>query len=177
MDTHRGFYFSLNQIWAIREFFRKGTMPNYRSQLAAYGLPLPKESTPILASRPSKMSLRPRVAKPAPKPTRKTPTRLRPSPVVESANARDAMTVIAEYAKARKMIELTYRKVGDQNQVIKRICEPYSIRVKMSRHGGKRRYFYAFCANHQGIHSFIIDNIISVKGTNRRFVPRWRVEF
>jgi predicted DNA-binding transcriptional regulator YafY len=108
-------------------------------------------------------------------PSPRVPTRVRPSPVLESRDPRDLMGVIAQYGRARKLVQIEYRKQKGE-QVVTRTCEPYSVRVKVTATGPKR-YFYGFCLNHGSIHSYLIDRILEVKGTNRRFVPRWRVEF
>ncbi len=167
----------------------------HRTILAGYGLPLseapatlpyrqpkvPRFAAAMAARRqaatrgttvPSGRGVLPLPPAAAP---RKPPTRIRPSPLQTSDNPRDIMEVIAQYARARRLVTITYRKKTDQNKIITRTCEPYSIRVKITK-SGSNRYFYGYCLPHNEIHSFIIANIVSVVGTNRRFVPRWQVE-
>ena len=89
---------------------------------------------------------------------------------------RNILSLIQQYARARRTVVITYLKVTT-GEVVTREIEPYSIRFKMTRNG-RRRYLYGSCGTHGGqIHSFIIENIQQVRGTSNRFAPRWEVEF
>ena len=101
-----------------------------------------------------------------------------PYEVRKTRTVRDALGVITIFARQHKMVRLTYRKMGD-GSTVQRYVEPYSLRYRRTRLGGRARYFYAFDSSPptQGIHSFRMSNILSVEGTNRLFVPRWVVEF
>jgi len=78
------------------------------------------------------------------------------------------MQVVATAARWRKTVILTYRKKGDFYRLRVVEVEPYSVRGP---------YLYAFCLQHREIHSFLISNIVSVKQTGRKYLPRWTVEF
>ena len=176
-------------------------MPAHRSQLVGYGLPLPPAGAATAGGRTSKVAAvlaryrppagprpvglppppRPPAGYPRPVSRRAAPPlvkiRQKKAPAAETSDPRQILDLIGSYARGRRTVVISYRKETANGQVVTRECEPYSIRYKMTQHRGRRRYAMLFCLPHSGIHSFIVDNILSVKGTNRRFVPRWRVEF
>lgn len=80
------------------------------------------------------------------------------------------LPTIAAYARGRRTVVLTYRKKTDYDRIRVLEVEPYALRYQNSS-------LYAFCLVHQSIHRFLVSRIVSVRGTNRRFVPRWSVEF
>lgn len=98
--------------------------------------------------------------------------------VREPRTVRDTLSLITVYAQRRKLIQLTYRRIQD-GAIVQRLVEPYSLRFKRTRRGGRARYFFAFDTSPPttGIHSFRMSNILAVLGTNRSFRPRWKVEF
>lgn len=137
---------------------------------------------PLLARLPQPTRIAPRpplVARRPPTPPEipRIPPRRRQVPVRETHDPRDILSMVAAYAKGRRTVVLEYRKATDNQKLVIREGEPYSIRYKNTKDHGRRRYLYMLCLPHNEIHSFIVDNIVSVKGTSRRFVPRWRVEF
>lgn len=162
-----------------------------RRELEEYGLPLPQ----VVGFRPPRRGRRQsRVQRtmsmfrtlqaqqaaqqiPQFQPGTRIPRGRRKAPITQTGDPRNIMVLIQEYAKARRTVILTYKKATENGKIVKREVEPYSIRVKTTKRRGRRRYFYSYCYSHMGIHSFLVDNIVSVQGTNRRFIPRWKVEF
>lgn len=76
------------------------------------------------------------------------------------------LDTIKTYARARRTVIITYRKVTANLQQVVREIEPYEI---------KNGYLWGFCLPHRGIHKFLLGNIVSVSGTTRRYLPRWPV--
>jgi len=159
-------------------------LPNgHRRELAVYGLPLPT-ATGGLGVRTAKIPQilsRLRLAQPQPPPEGGPPLprirrRQRNVPIYQTGVPREIMGLIQHYARGRRTVTLRYTKITT-GETVDREVEPYSIRIKNTRVRGRARYFYAFCLMHQTISMFLIDNIQNIKGTNRRYVPRWRIEF
>lgn len=168
-------------------------MPAHGQQLSGYGIPLPSGKGSLPTNRQGRVLIalqQTRRAMPGPRQqpplpptpqdqTQKIPTIKRTAPRVqelETANPRQILDLIGAYAKGRRTVTITYRK-ATTGETVTREVEPYSLRYKTSTKRGRVRFFYGFCLPHGGIHSFLVDNIISVKGTSRRFMPRWLVEF
>lgn len=106
------------------------------------------------------------------------PKGVKPYQVKETRRVRDALGIVTLFARQHKMVKLTYKRMRD-GAVVQRDVEPYSIRYRRTKFGGKARYFYAYDNSPPtiGIHSFRMSNIQAIEGTNRLFVPRWVVEF
>lgn len=171
--------------------------------LGPYGLPTPPTQRRVPASRMSAVqrlmarvaaarAARPRrrqrprpnirIPPPAPPPQRRQPGA---KPTVktltkqEAGDPRRMLAMIAEYARARKVVVLRYRKVTENGKQVTRGVEPYSLRYRITKKRGRARYFYAYCVwgPTVGIHSFLLDNIDAVIGTDKVYTPKWRVEF
>lgn len=72
--------------------------------------------------------------------------------------------IIAEAGRHHKLIKVVYK--GEE-----KLLEPYSYRP-----GPKEERFYAFCLEHQQIHSFLLSRFESIQITDLIYVPRWNVE-
>lgn len=178
------------------------------ANIAQYGLPIPPPQQIFPGRRVSRLQgmLRRILAKPRPrtrfvipnaprsfspiKPTiapvgpSSTPKQYRPTVPNKqlpayTTDARQVMVLIAAYAKRNLICIVRYRKKTENNVVVTRAIEPYSVRLRTLKNGSKVRYLYGYCVNGPtvGIHSFIIPNILSIQGTNQRYTPRWVVEF
>lgn len=135
--------------------------------LNSYGLPLAPERGGLTGSRKPRVrgvrvtQVTPQVRQP----------RL-PSMGVGRQSARplpqglSPLDTIKTYARARRTVIITYRKVTANLQQVVREIEPYEI---------KNGYLWGFCLPHRGIHKFLLGNIVSVQGTTRRYLPRWPV--
>jgi hypothetical protein len=133
------------------------------------GAPAPQPNTP----QPN--TPQPTTAPPEAEPNYKVSRSPKSVKVHETNDPRRIMALIQGYAGGRRTVILNYTRATDGRQVVREV-EPYSIRVRTSRTRGTQRYFYGFCLYHQEIHSFLISNITSVRGSPRKYVPRWRVE-
>ena len=163
-------------------------MPVHRRELGAYGHPLPPIRVRLAGVRRPKVPgvlARARMAQPPeppglprpPTPTPPIPRGRRRAPLYETGDPREILALVQNYARGRRTIVLSYAKATENDRLITREIEPYSIRLRVTRRRGRARYLYGFCLQHQGIHSFLVQNIRSVRGTNRSYMPRWRVEF
>jgi predicted DNA-binding transcriptional regulator YafY len=96
-----------------------------------------------------------------------------------SADPRDVLATIAEAAKDHKIVMLQYRKATAGGALVNRAVEPYSLRYRSSKTRGRARYLYAYnvAGSEEGIHAFLVSNIVSVTITDQTYQPRWRVEF
>jgi len=81
---------------------------------------------------------------------------------------------IREGALRRRQIIITYTKTTD-NTTNKYQCNPYSYRYRRLKIG-RRKMLYAWDVEDKHIKSFALSNIRNVALTDRRFVPKWRVE-
>jgi predicted DNA-binding transcriptional regulator YafY len=105
-------------------------------------------------------------------------TPVRPG-VKVTKTTRDILGIITFFARKRQVINLIYRRMRD-GAIIQRSVEPYSLRYLRTKFGGRARYFYGYDLTPPtiGIHSFRLNNILAVSGTEGyTFVPRWVVEF
>jgi hypothetical protein len=98
--------------------------------------------------------------------------------VQRTRTVRDVLGLITQFAQQHKIVRLIYRRMRD-GATIQREVEPYSLRYRRTKYGGRARYFYAYDLSPPtlGIHSFRMSNILAVEGTDRTFTPRWLVEF
>jgi hypothetical protein len=178
----------------------------HRIQLQGYGLPLPPlgviPGSPRVARVPGLLARvagrlvaqrPPGAPPPGPPPTPQgvaRPTWFRlprwlqrrpvePAPVGPRVtyDPRSILSVIVLSSRNRQMVRIVYRAATKRDLVITRDVEFYSIRYRDTKHGGRRRYLYGFCDQHQKIHSFIVERIMSAEPLPRRFTPRWVVEF
>jgi predicted DNA-binding transcriptional regulator YafY len=98
----------------------------------------------------------------------------------KTKTVRDALGLISACARQGKMVRIIYRKMKD-GSIVQRTVEPYSLRYRQTRRGGRARYFYGYDSGEgnptKGIHSFRMSNIMGVEQTDRSFTPRWKVEF
>lgn len=151
-------------------------MPAHRRELELYGLPLPPSTTGVrIGARQSPVQAALARFRQAYAPQR-LPLNRKTVPEQTATDTRGIMALISDYAQGRRLVQLTYSKATENGKVVVRLVEPYSVRYRDTRHNGRRRYVYCWCSQHQGIHAFIIDNIISAKGTSGRFIPRWKIE-
>jgi len=149
----------------------------HRNQVSVYGLPMPPDTG---NDQSWKLPRIPKTFKKGYNRSNYSPGTIprggRTIPEQYTAKPREIMSLVADYARGRRTVILRYRKKTENNRVVTREIEPYSIRVKATRYG-PQRYLYGVCTTHGGIHSFIISRILSVSGTVRNFYPKWRVEF
>lgn len=151
-------------------------MPAHRRELELYGLPLPPTNTGVrIGSRQSPVQAAMARFRRAYTPQRIPLTRKNvPEQVATETNS--IRQLLADYARGRRLVELTYSKATENGKVVVRVAEPYSYRYRDTKHFGRRLYLYAWCPMHNSIHSFIVGNIISAKGLQRRFIPKWKIE-
>lgn len=144
---------------------------------------IPNNSSGRWARRPLPR-LNPQVYQQQNRPQRNLPLPPKPRQKRWTSDAREIMALISIYGHKRLCVILRYQKVPDSGapeagQVVTRMVEPYSVRVKIGRKRGQARYFYGYDVEGPtiGIHSFLISNIQTVIGTDRRYQARWEVEF
>jgi hypothetical protein len=165
------------QLGAVRNSPVRSLLARYRG--------LSQRQPGLMAGR--RPSAKPQVRQPARPPVIggklfKPGAPVKPYQVTRTRTVRDALGIITDFARQNKMVRLSYRRMRD-GAVVTRDVEPYSLRYRKSRAGGRARYFYAFDTGPGnsngtiGIHAFRMSNILSVEGTNRIFVPKWIVEF
>lgn len=98
-----------------------------------------------------------------------------------TANPREIMALIARFARERKVIIIRYKKATAGDQLVTRSVSPYALRYKNTKTRGRARFFYAEDSGEgnltSGIHSFLVNNIVSVQGTDTSYRPKWVVEF
>lgn len=151
-------------------------MPAHRRELELYGLPLPPTNTGVrIGARQSPVQAAMARFRRAYTQQRIPLTKKNvPEQIATDTNA--IQQLVSDYARGRRLVELTYSKATENGKVVVRIAECYSYRYRDTKHAGRRKYLFAYCPMHGSIHSFIVGNIISVKGLAKRFIPRWRIE-
>jgi len=139
-------------------------------RLASYGLPLPPGGR-MAGWRPRSASV---LARADVQTTNATGMNRQPTPDPKRRAAPQQpqhaapMRVVTLAGQWRRTVTLRYRKKSDFYRLRIVEVEPYSVRGP---------YLYAFCLQHGSIHSFLIANIVSAQQNDRKYVPRWSVEF
>ncbi|MDO9580264.1 MAG: PIN domain-containing protein, partial [Bacteroidales bacterium] len=86
-------------------------------------------------------------------------------------NIMEIKKTIIEAGQQLKTILIDYTEKDGSNEGLREV-EPYSFRIKKSI-----EFFYGFDIKKNGIRSFLLESINSVKITDNNYTPRWDVEF
>lgn len=82
----------------------------------------------------------------------------------------EIIRTIKEAGRQRKVLWI--RAMESDGSIEPRECEPYSFRPE----GTEKRFFF-HCYLRNATRSFLVDNILEVRITDKTYVPRHEVEF
>lgn len=87
---------------------------------------------------------------------------------------RNKRIAIREGALRKVQLIIKYSKIST-GETKKYVVNPYSYRYRMTRQG-RRKMLMAFDVENKHIKGFVLNNIKNVVITDRKFVPRWKIE-
>lgn len=107
---------------------------------------------------------------------RRKPKRVGKSPAYGTLFAlRNTRLAIREAALRNVQIIIMYKK-ETTGETKKYIVAPYSLRYRRLKRG-VRKLLFAYDMNDLHIKGFVLSNIRNVAITDRKFIPKWPVEF
>jgi len=87
---------------------------------------------------------------------------------------RDRLTPVETAGEHHHKVEVVYRKKN--GEVIDRVCNPYEIKPHRTS-GAMMVYLTDDASGPQQIKSYRADGVRRTEETNRRYIPRWPVQF